>query len=157
MKKYESEEMLKKIKLAIDSSITMAEANSKIGLHINTFSRIAKKYGWYKPNRGAKGRSKPKTEGLGKIPLLEILEGKHPFYQTFKLKKRLIKSGYKQNKCEECGIEEWNGKAIQCELDHIDGNGNNHSIDNLKMLCPNCHSQTDTFRAKNRKSANLED
>jgi hypothetical protein len=151
MKKNETKEMLEKIKLAIDNSITMAEANGKIGLHINTFIRIAKKYGWYKPNQGAKGRLKPKKEGVGKIPLVEILQGKHPSYQTFKLKKRLIKLGYKYNQCEECGISEWNNKPIQCELDHIDGNSQNHLINNLKMLCPNCHSQTNTFRAKNIK------
>ena len=47
--------------------------------------------------------------------------------------------------------EEWNDKKINMELDHIDGNRTNHKLKNLRMLCPNCHSQTDTYRAKNIK------
>lgn len=54
--------------------------------------------------------------------------------------------------CEECGIgREWNGKALILEIDHTDGNRKNNKRSNLKYLCPNCHSQTPTFRAKNIK------
>jgi hypothetical protein len=52
------------------------------------------------------------------------------------------------NKCEECGVEEWNGKRLPMEVDHIDGNTKNNNLDNLKILCPNCHSQTPTWRKK---------
>lgn len=62
-----------------------------------------------------------------------------------KLKIRLIKSGLKQNKCEICGCTEWMGKTIVCQLHHIDGNPENNQLDNLQMLCPNCHSQTHNF------------
>lgn len=55
------------------------------------------------------------------------------------------------NKCEECGVEEWNGKKLTMEIDHIDGNKNNNNLDNLKVLCPNCHSQTPTWRKKKNK------
>lgn len=133
-----------------NDSLTMSEACSKTGLHFNTFKRYALKYGCYKPNKSGKGIHKKSNDN--DIPLNEILEGKHPSYQTYKLKKRLIKSGLKLNVCEECGISEWNGKPINMELHHIDGNNKNHSLENLKMLCPNCHSQTETFRAKNKKN-----
>jgi 5-methylcytosine-specific restriction endonuclease McrA len=63
----------------------------------------------------------------------------------------LVKACIKENKCEICGISEWNGKPIQMELHHIDGDRTNHKLSNLMMLCPNCHSQTETFRAKNIK------
>ena len=53
--------------------------------------------------------------------------------------------------CEECGISEWMNKPISMELHHKDGNHNNNNLDNLEILCPNCHSQTDTFRSKKRK------
>jgi predicted HNH restriction endonuclease len=53
-------------------------------------------------------------------------------------------------KCWECGIKEWNGKKLTFELEHIDGNSDNNSLDNLSLLCPNCHSQTDTYKAKNK-------
>jgi hypothetical protein len=57
-----------------------------------------------------------------KFPLSEILEGKHPQYQSNKLKNRLVNEGVKEDKCEVCGITEWQGKPITMQLDHIDGN-----------------------------------
>jgi ribosomal protein S27AE len=131
-----------------NESDTMSEACSKIGVHFNTFKRKAIKLGCYDPNPGGKGTKKEWLKQRA-IPLSEILEGKHPQYQTFKLKNRLIQIGLKKNECEECGISSWNGKKLMCELDHINGDSKNHKIENLKMLCPNCHSQTETFRAKN--------
>lgn len=91
--------------------------------------------------------------GSGKgvmIPTSDILEGKHPHYQTNKLRKRLLKEGIKENKCEECGITCYNNKPIIMHLDHIDGNNRNHNLKNLRLLCPNCHSQTDTWCGKNK-------
>ena len=127
---------------------TMSEASSLIGVHFNSFKRRAVKLGCYRPNPGSKGVKKPSTPTRS-IPLNEILEGKHPQYQTFKLKNRLINEGLKTNSCEECGITRWNDKPLMCELDHINGNSYDHRLENLRMLCPNCHSQTHTFRAKN--------
>ena len=91
--------------------------------------------------------------GIGsgkKIDLQEILEGKHPSYQTLKLKKRLIKENILENVCLSCGIDDWQGKEISLHLDHIDGNNHNHALSNLRLLCPNCHSQTDTWCGKNK-------
>lgn len=64
------------------------------------------------------------------------------------MKKYLI---YKHGeKCWECGITEWNGKQIVFELEHIDGNSQNNSEENLSLLCPNCHSQTPTYKNRNK-------
>ena len=52
--------------------------------------------------------------------------------------------------CELCGIEDWCGKPLSFQLHHIDGNNKNNSVDNLQLLCPNCHSQTDTYSNKKR-------
>lgn len=82
----------------------------------------------------------------------DILNGKHPKYNSYKLLKRLVSSGYKEYKCEICGISEWNNKPISLQLHHIDGNHTNHRLDNLQILCPNCHSQTDTFAGKKSKN-----
>ena len=55
-----------------------------------------------------------------------------------------------KNVCNSCGIKDWMGIPLNMELDHIDGNRSNHRLENLRMLCPNCHAQTDTYRSKNR-------
>ncbi len=72
--------------------------------------------------------------------------------QSNNLKKRLIDEGLKEHKCENCGITEWNGQPTPIELDHIDGNRYNNTLQNLRILCPNCHAQTETYRGKNKKS-----
>lgn len=64
-------------------------------------------------------------------------------------KKYLLQFGLKENKCEECGLSEWNGKPLVCQVHHINGNRNDNRLENLQMLCPNCHSQTDNFQNKN--------
>jgi len=51
--------------------------------------------------------------------------------------------------CECCGISEWNNKPLTLQIDHIDGNNSNNLIENLRWLCPNCHTQTDTWGIKN--------
>ena len=84
------------------------------------------------------------------ISLKDLNLDKLPYIQSFKLKKWLIKHHLKENKCECCGISEWNGKPIECALHHKDGNKHNNKLKNLIILCPNCHSQTDNFTAKNR-------
>ena len=65
--------------------------------------------------------------------------------KTFKLKQKLLKEGLKTNKCEICGITEWQGQPLVMQLHHINGNPTDNRLENLQMLCPNCHSQTDNF------------
>lgn len=90
------------------------------------------------------------TRDKSSIDLNEILSGMHPYYQTFKLNKRLIKENILENKCSCCGIDSWLGERIGLHLDHIDGDNSNHVLENLRLLCPNCHSQTDTYCGKNK-------
>lgn len=67
------------------------------------------------------------------------------------LRKRLIRDGYFVHQCQSCGGKEWLGKAIPLELDHINGVNNDNRLENLRLLCPNCHAQTDTYRGKNKR------
>ena len=56
---------------------------------------------------------------------------------------------FAEYKCSKCSISEWNGEKLVLQLDHIDGNTENNRKENIRWLCPNCHSQTSTFGAKN--------
>lgn len=67
------------------------------------------------------------------------------------LKDRLYRDGVKERKCEICGITEWQGKEINFQLHHINGNHSDNRIENLQILCPNCHSQTDNYCHLNRE------
>ncbi|QBZ72750.1 HNH endonuclease [Gordonia phage GodonK] len=67
------------------------------------------------------------------------------------LRARLIEDGVKEAKCERCGIVEWNGEPAPLELDHINGDNTDNRLENLRILCPNCHAQTPTWRRKKSK------
>jgi len=92
----------------------------------------------------------PKDNSHRKFAVDDVLSNKL-YLQSNKLRKRLIKEGYKENKCEVCNLTSWMGNEMPLELHHIDGNKNNNSIDNLMIVCPNCHTFTNTYKGKNIK------
>jgi 5-methylcytosine-specific restriction endonuclease McrA len=96
-------------------------------------------------NKGLRGIGKPR------ILLTEALTaGSH--YQSFKLKRRLFAAKIKKPKCEMCGwAKQSNDGRIPLELDHINGDRYDNRLENLRILCPNCHSLQPTHRGKNRK------
>lgn len=134
----------KEIQEAYEKYDTLHLASSELKMTTVSLWRRAKKLGLRWKDKNYRPLD-PK-----KIPTQEIIEGLHPYYQTLKLKKRLMADGIKENKCEICGITEWNGKLLMMQLDHVDGNSHNHRLSNLRMTCPNCHSQTETFCGKNK-------
>lgn len=83
-----------------------------------------------------------------KRELSEYLHNKFPI-QSYKLKNRLIKEGIFEHKCSNCQMTHWLDNPIPIELDHIDGNSKDNSLLNLRLLCPNCHALTPTYRGKN--------
>lgn len=87
-----------------------------------------------------------------KRPLSEYLSNKFSI-TSCRLKKRLIKENVLEPVCSSCRLERWLEGPIPLELDHIDGNSYNNSIDNLRLLCPNCHALTDTYRGRNMLKA----
>lgn len=70
--------------------------------------------------------------------------------------KKLQEKDYGKNFCEICKIDEWNGKPIVFDVDHVDGNRRNNTLENLMIVCPNCHRQTETWGAKNMSDAGRE-
>ena len=97
----------------------------------------------------SKGKTVDKNNMSSPIsaPLEDIFANKVKI-RSASLKERLIKAGLKESRCECCGNSEWNGKPIPTELHHIDGNHNNNALNNLQILCPNCHAQTDNYCGK---------
>lgn len=71
---------------------------------------------------------------------------------TSKLKQKLLDAGLKENKCEICGCQYWRDKIIICQLHHINGDNTDNRLENLQMLCPNCHSQTDNYCGQANKA-----
>ena len=145
MKTIEKENFIK----ICNEADSMSQAASLLNIHKTTFKKYAILFNCYKPNQCGKGIKSTKFVGL---LLSDILNGKYPQYSTTHLKNRLIKEKIFENKCSWCGISNWNDKEISLELDHIDGNSDNSLPSNIRLLCPHCHSQTDTFGSKGNGS-----
>ena len=86
------------------------------------------------------------------IPLDEILIKDSGRVLHSHIKNRIIKNKLIDYKCALCGLENvWQNKPVTLQIDHINGDSFDHRLENLRILCPNCHAQTDTYVAKNRK------
>jgi len=72
------------------------------------------------------------------------------YIQSNKLRKRLLRDNIFEHKCSSCNSSSWLGNPIPLELDHKNGNHKDNSLDNLRLLCPNCHALTPTYRGKNK-------
>lgn len=88
------------------------------------------------------------SRGSISVPLDDYLSNKK-YIKSWHLKKRLIKEKVKEHKCEKCSRTMWNSLPIPIELHHRDGDRYNNNLDNIMLLCCNCHAQTDTWRNKN--------
>jgi len=93
----------------------------------------------------ARGAIVSRPQGM---PLAKLLVA-GPRRNRVNLKRRLIAAGLKQNACELCGISRWRDKPLALALHHVNGDGTDNRLENLQILCPNCHVQTENFAGRN--------
>ncbi len=94
-----------------------------------------------------KGRTIPPRQ-----PIEKYLNNTLPI-QSYKLRNRLLREGVFEHRCSRCRKTKWLDQLIPLELDHINGNNKNNRPNNLRLLCPNCHALTPTYRNKKRLKA----
>lgn len=141
---------------AVKTSLSYAEVLRKIGLkaagsNYDTIKRKIKELSldtthmtgkvW---NQGERYRPVMVAQSLETI----LIENS-TYKSTYHLKDRLLKEGVKEYKCECCGSSEWMGQPIALELHHVNGIKDDLRLENLQILCPNCHAFTDNYRGKN--------
>lgn len=91
-----------------------------------------------------------KTNKLNNVKKEDILK-ENCKHQRIVLRRYVIKNNLIPYKCAICGCTEWQGKTLSLELDHINGINNDNRLENLRFLCPNCHSQTSTYGSRNQQ------
>ena len=142
----------------LDSNGTYTSILREVGISTtsstNTLKRIIDEYGLdttkFESNRKIFKQQAVKS-CLSRVYDIESKLKKDTKVQSHKLKNKLIEFGYKESKCELCGISEWMGKPVKLQLHHIDGDHDNNELSNLQILCPNCHAMTDNFGVYNSK------
>lgn len=150
MKKYNYN--LDKVKQAVANNITYTGVMNDLGIPVKggnhkTIKQFIQRNG-IDTSHFDQYRSVSRSEY---IPVATYFGSKKRVKSAIFLKK-LISEGYKIPKCEVCGITEWNGKNITFQLHHKDGDATNNSLENVQVICPNCHSQTDNFKGWANKS-----
>jgi 5-methylcytosine-specific restriction endonuclease McrA len=98
---------------------------------------------WHK----AKNRGEIRTRPHG-MPIEQLLAAPR---NRNHLKKRLVSLGLMARRCHACGLMDWLGRPLALELHHINGDGQDNRLENLTLLCPNCHSQTDSWGGRNSR------
>ena len=146
---------------AVAASLSIAQVLARIGLvpaggnYKTVQNRIRKLALSTSHFTGAAWNQGARYQAFGKHPELVDLLVVGSACQSFKLKKRLLKAGLLPEKCACCGLSEWLNQPMPLELDHINGVNNDNRIENLRLLCPNCHALTGTYRGKNQGRARV--
>jgi Zn finger protein HypA/HybF involved in hydrogenase expression len=118
------------------------------GGNYSTLRHYTQKYGFSTNHFTSQGWSRGKNLGPKKPLSFYLTEDSN--VKSDNIRKRLIKEGYKEHKCEQCGIIEWCGLPTPLELHHINGKKRDFRLDNLRVVCNNCHAQTNNYRGKNK-------
>ena len=131
-----------RIEWAIRSTLSIRAAAMHLGVAYNTFKKYAKMYDMLEgfKNQAGVGIAKHYNLHSGKYNLDDILEGKYPHYDTYKLQQRLMRVGYIPEQCDICEFDEQRitDKKVPLKIDFVDGNTTNHLKENIRLLCYNC-------------------
>lgn len=152
MNNYDNELIIKYIK----ESNTIADVLRKLGLdprgrNYKIVKDVIKEFSIETSHFMGKAHCKNK---VGKCqPWNDILIENSTIILGTSRKKRLIQEGLLTNNCYNCKLSMWLDKPISLQIDHINGNNTDHRLENLRLLCPNCHSQTNTYAGKNIKKS----
>jgi Bacterial regulatory proteins, luxR family/HNH endonuclease len=130
--------------LAVQRAIDVEQLSMRQCLSRFGFCRAT----WYEAVKQGKLVPRP-----AKMPIEELLVVGRKATNRAHLKTRLIKEGLKENRCEICGIAEWQGSPLNMELHHVNGDGLDNRLENLQLLCGNCHSQTDNWGGRGVRRA----
>lgn len=149
---------------AVQNSLSYAEVLRKIGLKTagSNYDTVKRKISELNLDTShMTGQAWNQGEKYRQIKLKQSIEEilvEHSSYtNTNNLRKRLLNEGLKERKCECCGNSEWLGKPIALELHHVNGIKDDLRIENLQILCPNCHAFTDNYRGRNMGMSALEE
>lgn len=131
---------------AVSNSTSMKQVLEFLGLkysggnHSHIKKRISE-FGIDTSHFLGQGHAKGKTFSNRKKPISFFLVADCPVYESsHRLRLRLIKEGLKEPRCEHCGLDTWLNREIPLELHHINGNHSDNRLENLQILCPNCHA-----------------
>lgn len=130
---------------AVENTKSMQAAAKYLGMCYGSFRRLAQHYGIFDPNPSGKGIYKPKIFKAEK----DVFKKFDYNVSRFTIKNWLLRE--RNYRCEGCGLSEWRKEHLVLELEHINGDRRDNRKENLQLLCPNCHSQTETFRNRKRK------
>lgn len=151
-RKYSKEDFVK----AWLSSTSIRQVAMKLQLNATgdaqkVLRRAADDLGLSNSHITGKGLNKTRNHNQhSAIPLKDILVRNSDYTNTTQLKKRIIQSKLLTDNCAICESNTWNNKPIPLQLDHINGKKTDHRIKNLRLICPNCHALTPTYRGRNR-------
>jgi hypothetical protein len=151
------------LRAAVAASASLAEVQRRLGfrpsggmhrylqLHIRRLGLNTDHFlgqGW--------ARGKTTTTGFRPVPLSDLLVANSSYVNSARLRRRLIAVGLKTARCERCGLDEWQGEPLPLALDHVNGDPADNRLENLRILCPNCHALTDTWCGRNRGAGVLQ-
>lgn len=147
-----SKEILQDI---VSKTFSFAEVCRELDIKENTGSHsrliaLIKEFGIDTDHFTSKVWNKGKTLGYRR-PLEDYITNKIGI-SSWKLKNRLFEEGKFKKFCSSCNLDKWLGEEMPLELDHINGDNKDNRLENLRILCPNCHTRTVTYKSKNRKS-----